>query len=389
MNKFLSVTLVLLLLVPFVAFATGNNEQTKSQPAASAPASGTTTGGVPNHKAELVIGSAADINNLDLQAQQDQINNIVLKLTHQPLVYFTNKGTFEPDVATSWEFKDDKHIIFHLDPRAKFSDGSPLTADDVKFTMTALNPVMNVGEQIAESILLHNEVSEEEALVRAKKMLELVGIAQNRASDYPHQFSGGMRQRVVIAIALACHPKLLIADEPTTALDVTIQAQVLALIKQLITDSDMSMPMAASSAMMPLMVDAGVSPGMAIISRPTEHTLVMEIAKRKLAAGEITYAQAKAQLTLNVKKLFYAILLQQESLKIQETTLANAKARMDQAEDLYNHVADHYTKTIGVQGEGCSFPKMGDDVWPQLNNHYMMPSLVSGRPMRRSGVARR
>jgi len=107
--------------------------------------------------------------------------------------------------------------------------------------MTALNPVMNVGEQIAESILLHNEVSEEEALVRAKKMLELVGIAQNRASDYPHQFSGGMRQRVVIAIALACHPKLLIADEPTTALDVTIQAQVLALIKQLITDSDMSM----------------------------------------------------------------------------------------------------------------------------------------------------
>lgn len=135
MNKFLSVTLVLLLLVPFVAFATGNNEQTKSQPAASAPASGTTTGGVPNHKAELVIGSAADINNLDLQAQQDQINNIVLKLTHQPLVYFTNKGTFEPDVATSWEFKDDKHIIFHLDPRAKFSDGSPLTADDVKFTM--------------------------------------------------------------------------------------------------------------------------------------------------------------------------------------------------------------------------------------------------------------
>jgi peptide/nickel transport system substrate-binding protein len=84
---------------------------------------------------QLVIGSAADINNLDLQAQQDQINNIVLKTTHQTLVYFTNKGTFEPNLATSWEFKDDTHIIFHLDPRAKFNDGSPLTADDVKFTM--------------------------------------------------------------------------------------------------------------------------------------------------------------------------------------------------------------------------------------------------------------
>lgn len=107
--------------------------------------------------------------------------------------------------------------------------------------MTALNPVMTVGEQIAESLLLHNEISKEEAMTRAKKMLNLVGIADSRANDYPHQFSGGMRQRVVIAIALACSPKLLIADEPTTALDVTIQAQVLELMKELIVDTDMSM----------------------------------------------------------------------------------------------------------------------------------------------------
>lgn len=99
--------------------------------------------------------------------------------------------------------------------------------------MTALNPVLTVGEQIAESIELHEKVSKAEAMERAKEMLRLVGIAESRAYDYPHQFSGGMRQRVVIAIALACNPKLLIADEPTTALDVTIQAQVLELMNEL------------------------------------------------------------------------------------------------------------------------------------------------------------
>jgi peptide/nickel transport system ATP-binding protein len=107
--------------------------------------------------------------------------------------------------------------------------------------MTALNPVMTVGDQIAESILLHENISQTEALKRAKEMLATVGIDEGRSAEYPHQFSGGMRQRVVIAIALACKPKLLIADEPTTALDVTIQAQVLMLIKQLITESDMSL----------------------------------------------------------------------------------------------------------------------------------------------------
>ena len=99
--------------------------------------------------------------------------------------------------------------------------------------MTALNPVFTVGEQIAESIQIHEKVSSQEAEKRAKEMLELVGIPGERAGEYPHQFSGGMKQRVVIAIALACHPKLLIADEPTTALDVTIQAQVLDLMRRL------------------------------------------------------------------------------------------------------------------------------------------------------------
>ena len=107
--------------------------------------------------------------------------------------------------------------------------------------MTALNPVFTVGEQISESILLHEDVSVSEAYERAKEMLELVGIPSARANEYPHQFSGGMKQRVIIAIALACHTKLLIADEPTTALDVTIQAQVLEVMQSLKEKYQMSM----------------------------------------------------------------------------------------------------------------------------------------------------
>ena len=99
--------------------------------------------------------------------------------------------------------------------------------------MTSLNPVMTVDKQIAEMVLLHNDVNEQQALERAVEMLEMVGIKKERAHDFPHQFSGGMKQRVVIAIALACNPILLIADEPTTALDVTIQAQVLELMHEL------------------------------------------------------------------------------------------------------------------------------------------------------------
>ena len=99
--------------------------------------------------------------------------------------------------------------------------------------MTSLNPVMTVGDQIMEVVRLHNDVSKFEAMDKAKEMLELVGIPGERYLEYPHQFSGGMKQRVLIAMALACNPKLLIADEPTSALDVTIQAQVLDLINGL------------------------------------------------------------------------------------------------------------------------------------------------------------
>ncbi len=101
--------------------------------------------------------------------------------------------------------------------------------------MTSLNPVLTIGQQIIESLVLHLKLSPAEARARTIELLQMVGIpgAEKRVDEYPHQFSGGMRQRVMIAMALACNPELLIADEPTTALDVTIQAQILELIEKL------------------------------------------------------------------------------------------------------------------------------------------------------------
>lgn len=107
--------------------------------------------------------------------------------------------------------------------------------------MTSLNPVFTVGQQIAESLELHENLTKSQAWEKAEEMLELVGIPKERAIEYPHQFSGGMKQRVIIAIALACSPQLLIADEPTTALDVTIQAQILHLMRELKEKKNTSM----------------------------------------------------------------------------------------------------------------------------------------------------
>ena len=138
-----------------------------------------------------------------------------------------------PGVIVSGSIKLDGKDILQMDEKEMQKLRGKAVAMIFQDPMTSLDPVMTVEDQIAEVIRLHEEGSKQDHLKRAREMLELVGIPGTRGSEYPHQFSGGMKQRVVIAMALACNPELLIADEPTTALDVTIQAQVLEMMKGL------------------------------------------------------------------------------------------------------------------------------------------------------------
>src|SRR5438270_4505950 len=155
--------------------------------------------------------------------------------------------------------------------------------------MTCVNPTMTIGKQIGEALRIHLKLSKDEALKRAVSLLEQVGIpaAADRVNSYPHQFSGGMRQRVMIAIALACNPKLLIADEPTTALDVTVQAQILELINGVCTDF--------GTAVILITHDLGVVAGM------TDRVVVMYAGKvMEMAPTDELYENPRHPYTLGL-----------------------------------------------------------------------------------------
>ena len=142
---------------------------------------------------------------------------------------------------------ENSEVLFHGEDLLKKSENEMVSIRGSKISMifqdpmTSLNPTMKIGDQIAESILIHRQISKEEAYKEALEMLQLVKIpnAEKRMKQYPFEFSGGMRQRAMIAIALACKPEILIADEPTTALDVTVQAQIMDLIQQLKEEENM------------------------------------------------------------------------------------------------------------------------------------------------------
>ncbi|WP_315122094.1 ABC transporter ATP-binding protein [uncultured Clostridium sp.] len=153
----------------------------------------------------------------------------------------TSKSIMRLIATPPGEIKEDSQILFEGKDILKMNDKElrELRGESISMIfqdpMTSLNPTMKIGNQIAESLIIHRGMNKKEALEEAVKMLKLVNIpnAEKRINQYPHEFSGGMRQRAMIAIALACNPKILIADEPTTALDVTIQAQIMDLIREL------------------------------------------------------------------------------------------------------------------------------------------------------------
>ncbi len=170
------------------------------------------------------------VNNVSIQLKKGKILGIVGETgagKTSVCLSILNLIPTPPGVIKSGEIFVNGKDILHADAKALKAFRGKEVSMIFQDPMSSLNPVFTVGDQIAESVKIHENCTDKEALIRAEQMLELVGIPKERANEYPHQFSGGMKQRVVIAIALACNPSLLLADEPTTALDVTIQAQVL------------------------------------------------------------------------------------------------------------------------------------------------------------------
>ena len=237
-----------------------------------------------------------------------------------------------------------KNVILNTDKenQAMRGNGVAMIFQD---PMTALNPVMTVGEQLSEVVLNHEKVSKAEAKKRVIDLLEIVGVKSDRYDDYPHQFSGGQKQRVVIAMSLLCNPKLLIADEPTTALDVTIQAQVLDIINQLREQYKMAMVL--------------ITHDLGVVAETCDNVAIMY-------AGQIVEAGTVREVYLNPKHPYTRGLFDSiPKLDDDSTELIPIEGAISNAADLptgcYFHPRCRYCQDIcktqqpTVKGEGHKF----------------------------------
>ena len=237
-----------------------------------------------------------------------------------------------------------KNVILNTDRenQAMRGNGVAMIFQD---PMTALNPVMTVGDQLSEVVLNHEKVSKAEAKQRVIDLLEIVGVKSDRYDDYPHQFSGGQKQRVIIAMSLLCNPKLLIADEPTTALDVTIQAQVLDIINQLREQYKMAMVL--------------ITHDLGVVAETCDNVAIMY-------AGQIVEAGTVREVYLNPKHPYTRGLFDSiPKLDDDSTELIPIEGAISNAADLptgcYFHPRCRYCQDIcktqqpTVKGEGHKF----------------------------------